>query len=272
MTEQGQQQQTSGSEASLPPPEEWEVHGESRNTSEPLQLRYGGGTARTVRYTRRVSGTREYVALCAFTYCLPVGAFGIAVLIIYVFIVSPCLEQPLWAPCLPPAAQSGNASLFYFDHYIQECSVKGQLPIPCLHQTPIMFGTERECMMTCGGRPAGVLAPRECRRLRLAPCTANDLLVTYIPAGASGCQPTNQCHGFNFVFPQLADCQSACFGNIPNRCVFPSPSRHCSNWSRAVRWFYNAYTRTCQEFRELCLSGRNRFASYDQCLRACVTT
>ncbi|KAL1485950.1 hypothetical protein MTO96_031621 [Rhipicephalus appendiculatus] len=57
-----------------------------------------------------------------------------------------------------------------------------------------------------------VLAPRECRRLRLAPCTANDLVATYIPVGASGCQQTHQCHGWHFVFPSLLDCQNACFG------------------------------------------------------------
>ncbi|XP_065297637.2 uncharacterized protein [Dermacentor albipictus] len=252
------------------------------------------GRVERPRYTRRVTGTTEYAALCTFTYCLPVGACGVAVLIIYVFIeetgiftpfrertiitheplteVSPCLEPPHWAPCLPPSAQARNASLFYFDRQLQACAVKEQLPIPCLHQTAVVFTTERECVTTCANRTRGAVAPRECRRLRLAPCTASDIVSTYIPAGPTGCQQTQQCHGSEFVFHTLAECQSVCFGNMSRKCGSPAPSVHCSNWSRTVRWFYNAYTLVCQEFHQLCLSGRNRFATYDQCLRVCVTS
>ncbi|XP_077523102.1 uncharacterized protein LOC144133924 [Amblyomma americanum] len=270
-----QRQQAQLPEAPLPPPEEWGIH---------------GNVPCWRSCTQRVSSTREYMALCAFTYCLPVAALGAAVLIIYVFIeethlftpfkdlqiateASPCLEQPRWAPCLPSAAPSAGHSLFYFDRQLQSCTPRESLPIPCLHQTAALFATQADCFGECARFPNNPhwILPAGCRKLRLAPCTVNDTVATYVPLDPSRCGETRECRGSQYVFQTLADCELACVMNYAqNRCVPPPVSASCGNLSRAVRWFFNAFTRACEHFEQLCLAGRNRFDTYGDCAHACL--
>ncbi|KAH7939530.1 hypothetical protein HPB52_013523 [Rhipicephalus sanguineus] len=239
-----------------------------------------------------------------FTYGLPLVLFIIVVIISYIFIASPCDDAPQWRECVPTLA----VSLYYYDHNRSDCFEKDMLPKGCLNDSN-GFADLQQCQQTCtiphetnaenlwssepvsslqknrpdpnnNPSPSNKLPPKRCRTVTLDKCDANSLKpsVVYNPVAdtCSSWQYSKGCYRNKNIFFTLDECQAGCSrtssAKLPNAddCVSPDVGEACDDRLLQMQFFFNPLRSSCENLTDLCLAGRNRFLSYQECTEACM--
>ncbi|KAL1437599.1 hypothetical protein MTO96_048806 [Rhipicephalus appendiculatus] len=125
------------------------------------------------------------------------------------------------------------------------------------------------------------LPPKRCRTVALDECDATALKpsVVYDPATDS-CSPwqySKGCYRNKNIFFTLAECQAGCSrtssAKLPNAddCVSPIVGEACDDRLLELQFFFNPLRSSCENLTDLCLAGRNRFDSYQECTETCLS-
>ncbi|KAL3212932.1 hypothetical protein MRX96_035759 [Rhipicephalus microplus] len=99
-----------------------------------------------------------------------------------------------------------------------------------------------------------------------ADCLPRDTLPKGCLNGSNGFEDLQQCQQACAIHPRTSSAK------LPNAddCVNPIVGEACDDRLLRLQFFFNPLRSSCENLTDLCLAGRNRFDSYQECSGACL--